>query len=133
MKLLRAEEHLSELQADHERFVSERNPYRMLREADPSPATTTGGRRSRKRRLSRNGALSLESAIHALRSALDHAAPELVNINQPSFDYSEYPVFKDSQEWIAKGPRKLPGVDRKMLAQVQWLQPYRRAEHFDPL
>jgi len=74
--------------------------------------------------------------LHALRSALDHTAHELVRIKRPAAEYSEFPIFKDrsgSNGWAEKGKGKLPGVDKKVVTQVQWLQPYRRDCELDPL
>lgn len=75
--------------------------------------------------------------VHSLRSALDHTAYALVRINRPVADYAEFPIFKDT---VIRGtpldrtyPRKLPGVDKGVLAQVNWIQPYRRGRDYDRL
>ena len=131
-KLQRAEEHFGELHADHERFI-QRNPYRMLRESDPEPGYYVWRAKIvEPPPLEKWGSLAGE-CVHALRSALDHTAYELVQINRPKSDYSEFPIFKDRDEWQKRGPKKLPGVDRRVLAQVKWLQPYRRRQDADAL
>jgi hypothetical protein len=132
-KLQRAEEHFGELQADHDRFIAERNPYRMLRENDPERGYYLWRAKIVEPPPLEKWASLAGECVHALRSALDHTAFELVRIRRPRSEYSEFPVFKDRSEWIKKGPQKLPGIDRKPLAQVQWLQPYRRAGDADPL
>jgi hypothetical protein len=130
-KLLRAYEHLSELRAHHEKFVTERNPYRMLSEADPEPGYYLWRAKIEEPPPLEKWASLAGESVHALRSALDHTAHELVHINRPGDDYSEFPIYKNRKRWIKDGPGKLPGVDRKVIAQVKWLQPYRRAEQFD--
>jgi hypothetical protein len=154
MKLQRAEEHLGQLVAEHERFVRERNPYRMLPEVDPEPGYDTLWRV----KIVEHPPLEKWSAlvgdcVHALRSALDHTAFALVQINRRGEDYAEFPILKDKYltnrsgalvldesgspkpRWHQDGPKRLPGVDRKPLAQIRWLQPYRRlrAERMHPL
>jgi hypothetical protein len=133
MKLQRAEEHLGNLQAEHERFIRERNPYRMLREqdterdyylwrakiTDPPP-------------LEKWGSIAGE-CIHSLRSALDHTAYELVRMRRPSEEKSEFPIFKKRSAWRANHGQKLPDVDRDVRRQVRWLQPYRREGAMDRL
>lgn len=135
-KLQRAEEHLGQLMAEHERFIAERNPYRMLREMDVEPRYYVWRAKIvEPPPLERWSSISGE-CIHALRSALDHTAYELVRIKRPTSEYSEFPIFKDfggPQGWGQKGKGKLPGVDRKVLAQAKWLQPYRRDGDLDPL
>jgi hypothetical protein len=64
--------------------------------------------------------------VHALRSALDHTAFELVRINRPGSDYSEFPICKDRDRWRDDRPKKLPDVPARALADVQRLQPYKR-------
>jgi hypothetical protein len=132
-KLLRADEHLGELRVHHERFVSERNPYRMLREFDAERGYHIWRAKIEEAPPLEKWASLAGECVHALRGALDHTAYELVRINRPNADYSEFPIFKDKDLWIKNGPGKLPGVDRKVLAQAKWLQPYRRAQRFDPL
>jgi hypothetical protein len=131
-KLQRAEEFLGQLRAEHDRFVR-RNPYRMLREMDAEPDYYVWRAKIvEPPPLERWGSLTGE-CVHALRSAPDHTAYELVRVNRPSSEYSEFPIFKDRGGWDSKGKQKLPGVERKVLAQVQWLQPYRRDGELDPL
>lgn len=153
-KLQRAEEHLGQLITEHELFL-QRNPYRMLPERDIKPGYDILWRAKivEQPPLEKWSSLAGE-CVHALRSALDHTAFELVQINRPGTDYAEFPIFKDKYLvddnggvrlnkkgvprllWREKGPSKLPGVDRAPLAQIKWLQPYRRRdtnERFDPL
>lgn len=132
-KLQRAEEHLGQLRAEHDRFIHERNPYRMLREADPERGYFVWRAKIVEPPPLEKWASIAGECVHALRSALDHTAFELVRHTMPSASYSEFPIFKDRGEWKSKGERKLPGVSRKVLAQVKWLQPYRRAERYDAL
>jgi hypothetical protein len=135
-KIQRAEEHLGQLRAEHDRFIQERNPYRMLREMDAEPRYYVWRAKIvEPPPLERWGSLAGE-CVHALRSALDHTAYALVRINRPSAEYSEFPIFKERggpKGWAKKGEGKLPGVNRKVLAQVKWLQPYRRDADLDPL
>lgn len=152
MKLQRAEEHLGDLIGQHGLF-RERNPYRMLLEDDPEP-----GYNLWRAKIVEDPPLEKWSAIvgdcvHALRSALDHTAYALVQVANPGTDYTEFPIMKDKYltdrggsfvlkdgkptlRWPIEGPKKLPGVGRKALAQIKWLQPYRRRdfdERFHPL
>src|SRR6266542_1993443 len=113
-KLQRAEEHFGQLMAEHERFIRDRNPYRMLPENDPHP---------------------------------DFDTLWLVKINRLGTDYAEFPIFKDKYvtnratgavlldktgkprlRWQKSAAKKLPGVGREPLAQMKWLQPYRRRD-----
>lgn len=151
MKLLRAHEHLSELRAHHERFIVERNPYRMLRENDDKAGYYLWRAKIEEAPPLEKWASLAGECVHALRSALDHTAYELVRINRPTSDYTEFPIIKDRYvttaagavsldksgkprlRWSKEAPRKLPGVGRRPLAQIKWLQPYRRGERFDAL
>lgn len=140
MKLLRAQEHLGQLQADHARFVYELNGYRMVREADAEP-----GYYIWRANIERPPPIDTWSAlagdcVHALRAALDHTAFALVQINRSGAEYSEFPIYIDPPKsvrnpkgWDKAHPRKLCGVDRKVLAQVNWLQPHRRGGVLDRL
>ena len=135
-KLQRAEEHLGQLVAEHQSFVHERNPYRMLREADPEPnCYVWRAKIVEPPPLEKWGSIAGE-CVHALRSALDHTAFELVRFRNPAATYSEFPIYVNGigqDSWDTRGKFKLPGVDRKVMAQAKWLQPYRRAERHDPL
>jgi hypothetical protein len=73
--------------------------------------------------------------VHALRSALDHLAFQLVRINRPASDYSEFPICKTRSHWRETRPGKLPDVPARPLAEVQRLQPYKRGDQarLDPL
>jgi hypothetical protein len=133
MKLQRAEEHLGQLRDEHERFIRERNPYRMLREDDVEPGYYIWRAKIVEAPPLEKWASLAGECVHALRSALDHVAYELVQINRPTYEHAEFPIFKDRIEWQKRCRGKLPGVDRKVLAQVQWLQPYRRWNVSDPL
>src|SRR4051812_23048285 len=136
MKLQRAEEHLGQLVTEHDRFVSERNPYRMLPELDPDPAYDVLWRA----KIGEYPPLEKWSSlvgecVHALRSALDHTAYALVQINQPGTDYAEFPIFKDKYVLGSDGAvvmkggkpvlrwrdsqKKLPGVGREPLIQLK--------------
>ncbi len=135
-KLQRAEEHLGQLVTEHEKFIHERNPYRMLREADPEPDYYVWRAKIVEPPPLEKWASIAGECVHALRSALDHTAFELVRFRNPAATYSEFPVFNDrfgDNSWDSHGERKLPGVDRKVLAQAKWLQPYRRGQEHDPL
>lgn len=156
MKLQRAEEHLGQLEAEHRRFI-DRNPYRMLPELDPDPGYDVLWRAKIVEHppLEKWSSLAGE-CVHALRSALDHVAYALVQLNRPDTDYAEFPIFRDKYvldkktgavlvdvktgeprlRWRESAPKKLPGVGREPLAQMKWLQPYRRRdldERFHPL
>jgi hypothetical protein len=136
MKLQRAEEHLGQLVTEHQQFIHERNPYRMLREADPEPGYYVWRAKIVEPPPLEKWASIAGECVHALRSALDHTAFELVRRGDPTATYSEFPIFKDrfgDNSWDSHGKRKLRGVDRKVLAQAKWLQPYRRAQEHDPL
>jgi len=147
-KLQRAEEHFGQLMAEHERFIRDRNPYRMLPENDPHPDFDTLWRV----KIVEHPPLEKWSSItgecvHALRSALDHTAYALVQINRLGTDYAEFPIFKDKYvtnratgavlldktgkprlRWQESAAKKLPGVGREPLPQMKWLQPYRRRD-----
>lgn len=145
LKLQRAEEHLGQLITEHEAFLA-RNPYRMLAELDPDPEYQILWRAKivEPPPLERWSSLVGE-CVHALRSALDHTAYALVQINRPGTEHAEFPIIKDKYvtdadgtrlRWPVVGPQKLPGVGRDARAQVKWLQPYRRRdgnERFDRL
>jgi hypothetical protein len=136
MKLQRAEEHLGQLVAEHTRFIEDRNPYRMLREADAEPDYYIWRAKIVEPPPLEKWASIAGECVHALRSALDHTAFELVRFRNPAATYSEFPIFNDrfgANSWESHGKRKLAGVDRKVLAQAQWLQPYRRGQQNDPL
>lgn len=136
-KLQRAEEHLGQLQAEHTRFIAERNPYRMLPEYDfDHPGYNIWRAKIVEHPPAEKWGSIAGECVHALRAALDHTAYALVQINRPGTDYCEFPIFKDydgPQGWANKGKRKLPGVSRKVLAQAKWLQPYRRGGELDHL
>jgi hypothetical protein len=94
-KLQRAAEHLGQLMAAHERFIHERNPYRMLLEHDAEPGYNLWRVKIVEfPPLAKRSSLTGE-CVHALRSALDHTAFELVQINRPGTDYAEFPIIKD--------------------------------------
>jgi hypothetical protein len=132
MKLQRAEEHFGELQADHQRFL-DRNPYRVLRETDGRNHHFAWRVKIVEEPPLAKWASLIGEGLHALRSALDHTAYELVRVNRPKAEFSEFPVFKDRGAWDCDHAKKLPGVSPKVLTQVKWLQPYRRREEEDPL
>jgi hypothetical protein len=136
-KLQRAEEHLGQLEAEHTRFIDERNPYRMLPENDlDRPGYSLWRAKIVEYPPAEKWGSIAGECVHALRAALDHTAYKLVQINKPGSDYSEFPIFKDyggPNGWAKKGKGKLPGVDRKVLAQAKWLQPYRRGGELDRL
>jgi hypothetical protein len=136
-KLQRAEEHLGQLRSEHDRFVAERNPYRMLREADLEAKDYYLWRAKivEQPPLEKWASMAGE-CVHALRSALDHTAFELVRAVDPAATYSEFPIYKDEtgkDGWNNNGKRKLPGVSEQVLAVVNVLQPYKRRKEFDPL
>lgn len=135
-KLQRAEEHLGQFRSEHERFVSERNPYRALKERDVEPRYYVWRVKIVEPPPLERWASMTGECVHALRSALDHTAFELVQINSLGIAYSELPIFKErsgAKGWDKNGEQKLPGVDRKVLTQTKWLQPYRRDGELDPL
>ena len=133
MKLQRCEEHLGQLQTEHRRFIDDRNPYRMLPEEDPEPGYKAWRVKIVEHPPTQKwGSLAGECA-HALRSGLDHTAYALVKAGTVgAYEKSEFPVYADRPADRAH-PRKLPGVNRKVLAQVNWLQPYRRGGELDSL
>jgi hypothetical protein len=136
-KLQRAEEHLGQLRTEHDSFITERNPYRMLREADLESGKYYVWRAKivEQPPLEKWASIAGE-CVHALRSALDHTAFELVRIADPDATYSEFPIYKDKtgkNGWDDNGHRKLPGVSEEVLAVVNLLQPYKRRKEFDPL
>lgn len=132
-KLQRCEEHLGYLQAEHERFRTERNPYRMLPEEDPEPEYKVWRVKIVEPPPTDKWGSLVGECIHALRSALDHTAYALVKAGTVgAAEKSEFPIFKDPPT-DRTHPRKLPGVDRRVLAQVNWLQPHRRGGQLDPL
>lgn len=133
MKLQRAEEHLGQFRVEHDRFLNERNPYRMLREADPEPGYYVWRVKIVEHPPLEKWAAIVGECVHSLRSALDHTAYELVRINRPTYEASEFPIIKDKAFWDQAQMRKLPGLDRKVLAQIKWLQPYRRAGEAETL
>lgn len=132
MKLARAEEYFGQLQEAHKRFI-DRNPYRALREADPEPHFYVFRMKIVEPPPVDYWSVLVGGCVHALRSALDHTAYELVRLNQPATVHSEFPIFKGRREWNEAHERKLPGVDPKVLTQVKWLQPYRGDKAKDPL
>jgi hypothetical protein len=132
MKLQRAEEHFGELATDHQRFL-DRNPYRVLRETDGRDHCFAWRVKIVEEPPLAKWASLVGECVHALRSALDHTAYELVRLKRSGAEFSEFPIFKDRGAWDAKHAKKLPGVDPKVLTQVKWLQPYRRGEQIDPL
>ena len=110
-KLQRAEEHFGQLVADHSRFITERNPYRMLREADPEPGFYIWRAKIVEPPPLEKWAAMAGECVHALRSALDHTAFELVRINRPASEYSEFPIFKEKggeHGWDAESERQTP-------------------------
>src|SRR4051812_32779762 len=104
-KLQRAEEHLGQLVAEHERFLGERNPYRMLPEVDPDPGYDTLWRVKivDPPPLEKWSAL-VGDCVHALRSALDHTAYAVVQINRPGTDYAEFPILRD--KYVGAGVKR---------------------------
>jgi hypothetical protein len=128
MKLQRAEEHFQELMTSHATFTDPdtRNPYRMLPEFGDKPNETIWRAKiTDPPPLEKWGAM-VGDCIHCLRSALDHVAYELVRINRPTSDYSEFPICKERDRWRIDRPKKLPDVPARALAQVQRAQPYKR-------
>lgn len=156
MKLQRAEEHLGQLVTEHDRFIHERNPYRMIPELDPDPGYDVLWRVKIVEHppVEKWSSLTGE-CVHALRSALDYLALALVQIKRPADEYAEFPILKDKfvtdkngatvldkatgrpvLRWEKEAPRKLRGVGGGALTQIRWLQPYRRrdgAERFHDL
>jgi hypothetical protein len=132
LKLARAEEHFSELATDHQRFL-DRNPYRALREADTKPSGYLWRIKIMEHPPYEKWATLVGDCVHALRSALDHTAYELVRIKRPKAEFSEFPIFKDRAKWDTDHGKKLPGVAPKVLTVAKWLQPYRREEGADYL
>src|SRR5689334_1160367 len=111
MKLQRAEEHLGQLVAEHQRFIAERNPYRMLREADPEPGYWIWRAKIVEPPPLEKWSSVAGECVHALRSALDHTAFELVRFRNPNATYSEFPIFKEQfgkNSWDSQGKGKLP-------------------------
>src|SRR5581483_3450848 len=137
MKLQRAKEHLGELILDHARFTdpTTRNPYRKVAESDATPGYTLWRAKIVEAPpLEKWGSLVGE-CVHALRSALDHTAHMLVQINRPGSDYSEFPICKTRDRWRTDRKKKLPDVPGGALVEVQRLQPYKRGAEarFHPL
>src|SRR5262249_50878687 len=125
MKLQRAQEHLGQLMTEHA-ALTERNPYRMLPEDDKKHGyTLMRAVIVEPPPLERWGSMVGE-CVHSLRSALDHVAFQLVRINRPKSDYSEFPICKTRCHWRETRPGKLPDVPARALAEVQRLQPYKR-------
>lgn len=95
MKLLRAQEHLGQLQTDHSRFVYQLNGYRMVREKDPEPGYYLWRANIERPPPLDTWAALAGDCVHALRSALDHTTHALVQINRPGATYSEFPIYID--------------------------------------
>ncbi|HZQ02510.1 MAG TPA: hypothetical protein VFA88_00660 [Gaiellaceae bacterium] len=127
MKLARAEEHLAELRTDHHRFL-ERNPYRALRETDGALDRYLWRVKVVEEPPLDKWAAVIGDFVHALRAALDQTAYALSPTSS-----TEFPIFKDRGAFEGAYKRKLPRVSDKVLAQVKWLQPYRRDEANDAL
>lgn len=144
MKLQRAEEHFGDLVARHQGF-QERNPYRMLLEVDAEPGYNLWRAKIVEHPPLEQWSAIVGDCVHALRSALDHTAYALVQIAKPGTTYTEFPIIKDKYttrngdvvlRWPYECVKKLPSVERRAIAQVKWLQPYRRRdgdERFHPL
>lgn len=137
MKLQRAEEHLGQLKTDHDTFIAQRNPYRMLPEKDPELGYKLWRVKIVESPPVEKWGSMAGDCVHSLRSALDHTAFALVRIRRPHEEFSEFPIFKDTmisgKPLDRTYPGKLPGVGNEVLAQVNWLQPYRRGGDLDPL
>jgi hypothetical protein len=133
MKLQRAEEHLGQLRSEHDRFIKERNPYRMIREADPEPGFYVWRVKIVEQAPLEKWSSLVGEFAHALRSALDHTAYELVRINKPAFEFSEFPIFKHPGKWKDGHASKLPGVETDVLTVVEGLQPYHGDGELDAL
>ncbi len=140
MKLLRAQEHLGQLQADHSRFVYELNGYRMVREEDREPGYYLWRANIERPPPLDTWAALAGDCVHALRSALDHTAFALVQLKRPGETHSYFPISPKARKtrrnpdgFDKKHPDKLPCVDRKALAQVNWLQPHRGGGKLDRL
>jgi hypothetical protein len=132
MKLQRAEEHFGQLMAEHSAFL-ERNPYRVLREAEPRDHHFAWRVKVVEQPPLEKWSSLVGECVHALRSALDHTAYALVNCTEFVSDKPEFPVFYDRAPTEADYAKKLPGVSPEVIAVVEPLQPYNREGLKDPL
>lgn len=127
LKLVRAEERLTELRDSHHAFL-QRNPYRALRESDTDPHHFLWRVKVvEEPPLTAWGAV-IGDFVHALRSSLDHAAYALVNREHLVSEAASFPILKNPDSWESAHPKELPGVAPEVLAEIEGLQPYHGGE-----
>jgi hypothetical protein len=132
-KLQRAEEHLGQLRAGHDRFIQERNPYRMLRETDPRDGFSLWRVKIVEQPPLEKWASLAGESVHAMRSALDHTANALVPPKHRESSRVEFPIAKDQSWFDEHASTKLPGVGKEVFAEVEAAQPYNGQGAADPL
>ena len=132
LKLVRAEEHFNDLRTSYHTFM-QRNPYRALREADTEPHHFVWRIKIvEEPPLDQWGAM-VGDTVHCLRSSLDHVAYALVNADKFVSEEACFPIVKKLSSWDGAHPKNLPGVDPKLLAEIEGLQSYHAGETQDIL
>jgi hypothetical protein len=123
VKLKRAKEHLTDLQAKVRAFL-DRGPYRVIRDEKTEPGQHLFRVQIRESVPAEWGAI-VGDAIHNMRSALDLLACEMVVANGATPDRTtQFPFAATQAKFAAKGMPEIQAASQKARRLVARLKPY---------
>jgi hypothetical protein len=122
-KVERAKQHLRDLEVAHDRFFNS-NPYRIEREYD----SQTGHNIYRVFDIQTPPAeigLLAGDVIHNLRSALDHLAYQLVQVNGATHSkQTAFPIWDSASDYKAQRARRVKGMAQSAIDAIDASEPY---------
>ena len=133
-KAARAKRHLDELDRALDEFYA-LQPYRIVEDHDSQP-----GQHLYRLKIDHPPPVELGLIVgdfaNCLRSALDHLAWELaLSTNPTPYKRTEFPIFKDREEFADAGRRKVRDLPPAAQEEIEKLQPYQKGTEVegDPL
>ena len=126
-----AEKHLDALDAEIHRWTSgPRNPRRLQRIRDGVPPTEFRAQFRFDPPILDTVPMLIGDAVHNLRSALDHLACALADLEVPPTSETgqpdiEFPIYISEAEFIKRGARRIEKLPPSAQDEIKSLQPYR--------
>jgi hypothetical protein len=127
-KLRWAERRLDELKNDVRVFLDTK-PYTIVHERDEESRDHRWRVRVERQPPAEDWAMIFGDCIHNARAALDHILWQIAG-SSPTDTTTQFPIFIDPAKFRSSGTRPLKLLDRRAVAFVKWLQPYRRSDPF---
>jgi hypothetical protein len=128
LKVLRTEEHLRELESEIGQWAS-RHPNAIVGKFEPETSDYVFRFRVFEPTHDRWGLL-IGDSVHNARSALDHLACRLVELNGKTANRAtQFPIFTTCSDFVRVGKRMVAKLDRRHLDMIEQLQPYHAGDN----